>query len=55
MIEPEGVEFGFSDVSDLNSLKGGGYAFIFADATESQELKCGIRRSGMSCDDRNGL
>lgn len=52
LITSDGVKFGFSDSSDLNSLGRGSYKFLFADGSESSELRCAEFKTEMSCDDK---
>ena len=51
LITPAGVQFEFSDASDLKSLGDNSYRLVFSDGTHSPALACKTRKSGMSCAD----
>lgn len=51
MITPSGVQFEYTDASDLKSLGDNGYRLLFSDGTQSPQLACKSRKSGMSCAD----
>ncbi|MDR6579951.1 hypothetical protein J2X88_004855 [Pseudomonas extremaustralis] len=52
LITSNGVKFGLGVFSDPNSLGDGSYRFLFADGSQSSELKCKEYKSHASCDDK---
>lgn len=51
LIKADGIMLDLMDLDSPNSLKGGGYFFIYSDGTKSTELACKHRHTGGSCQD----